>query len=144
MSAENKALVRRWVEEMWNKGNLAVAEELFAPTYVAHDPSTPDLGRGPEREKKAATLYRTAFPDLRLTIDDLIAEGETVVTRWTARGTHKGELRGISPTGKPFTVTGISILRVSGGKTTEAWTNWDALGLTQQLGIPLAAAGAGA
>jgi len=142
MSAENKALVRRWVEEIWNKGNLSVADEIFAPDYVAYDPSTPDLGRGPEREKKATSLYRTAFPDLRLTIEDLVAEGDTVVTRWTARGTHKGELRGNAPTGKEFTVTGFTLVRVSRNRILEARTTWDALGLMQQLGIQLAAAAA--
>lgn len=140
MSAENKAVVRRLFEEVWEKGNLAVADEIFAADYVHHDPSTPDFGRGPEGEKKRATLYRTAFPDLRLTIDDMIAEGDTVVTRWTARGTHKGELRGIAPTGKPVTVTGISVARFSGGKAAEQWVNWDALGMFAQLGVQLAAA----
>jgi len=142
MSAENKALVRRLFEELWSKGNLIVADELFAANYLHHDPSTPDLGRGPEGEKKRATLYRNAFPDLRVTIDDLIVEGDTVVTRWTARATHKGELRGIAPTGRQITVTGISIARISGGKFVEGWVNWDALGLMQQLGVQAAAAGA--
>ena len=74
MSEANKNVVRRLFEEVWNKGNLPVADELFASTYAHHDPSTPDVGRGPESEKKRATLYRTAFPDLRLTIEDLIPE----------------------------------------------------------------------
>ncbi len=142
MSVENKALVRRLFEEIWNKGNLSVADQIFATNYVHHDPSTPDFGRGPESEKKRATLYRTAFPDLQLAIEDLVAEGDRVVTRWTARGTHRGELRGIAPTGKQFTVTGISIARISGGKLVEGWVNWDAQGLMEQLGVRAAAAGA--
>ncbi len=142
MSAENKALVRRLFEEIWNKGNLSVADQIFATNYIHHDPSTPDFGRGPESEKKRATLYRTAFPDLQLAIEDLVAEGDRVVTRWTARGTHRGELRGIAPTGKQFTVTGISIVRLSGGKLVEGWVNWDAQGLMEQLGVRAAAAGA--
>lgn len=135
MSEENKAVVRRWFEELWNKGNLSVADEIFAPTYAHHDPSTPDFERGPESEKKRATLYRTAFPDLRLTIEDLIAEGETVMARWSCRGTHKGDLSGIAPTGKQFTISGVSIARLAGGKMVEGWVNWDAQGLMQQLGV---------
>jgi steroid delta-isomerase-like uncharacterized protein len=137
MSEQNKAMVHRLFEELWNKGNLPVADELIAPTYTHHDASTPDVGRGPESEKKRATLYRTAFPDLRLTVEDIIAEGETVVARWSCRGTHKGDLNGIAPTGKPFNITGVSIARFTNGKMSEGWINWDALGLMQQLGVVL-------
>ena len=110
MSEGNKNLVRRLFEEVWNKGNLQVTDDLFTPNYSHHDSSTPDVGRGPESEKKRATLYRTAFPDLRLTVEDIIAEGETVVARWSCRGTHKGDLNGIAPTGKRVNITGISPL----------------------------------
>jgi steroid delta-isomerase-like uncharacterized protein len=135
MSEANKNAVRRLFEEVWNKGNLPVADEVFAPNYTHHDASTPDVGRGPESEKKRATLYRTAFPDLRLTIEDIIAEGETVMARWSCRGTHKGDLSGIAPTGKQITISGISIARFANGKMVEGWINWDALGLMQQLGV---------
>src|SRR5437879_10492668 len=135
MSENNKAVVRRLIEEVWNKGNLPLAEEVFTPVYEHRDASTPDFGRGPEGEKKRATLYRTAFPDLRLMVEDIIAEGETVVTRWSCRGTHKGDLRGIAPTGKQVTISGVSIVRFSGSKMAESWINWDALGLMQQLGV---------
>ncbi len=135
MSEQNKDIVRRLFEELWNKGNLSVADELFTLNYDHHDPSTPDVGRGPESEKKRATLYRPAFPDLRLTIEDTIAEGERVVIRWSCRGTHKGDLSGIAPTGKQFTISGVSIARIAGGKMAEGWVNWDALGLMQQLGV---------
>jgi steroid delta-isomerase-like uncharacterized protein len=135
MSEGNKNVVRRLFEEVWNKGNLPVTDELFAPTYAHHDPSTPDVGRGPESERKRTTLYRTAFPDLRLTVEDMIAEGETVVVRWSCRGTHKGDLGGIAPTGKQFTISGVSIARFVNGKMVEGWVNWDALGLMQQLGV---------
>jgi steroid delta-isomerase-like uncharacterized protein len=121
--------------QVWNKGNLSVAEEVIAPNCAHHDPSTPNLGRGPEGEKKAATLYRTAFPDLQFTIEDIIAEGETVVTRYSARGTHKGDLSGIAPTGKKVTVSGVTIARFANGKLVESWANWDALGLMQQLAV---------
>ena len=112
-----------------------MADELFAPNYDHHDPSTPDVGRGPEGEKKRVALYRTAFPDLRLTIEDVIAEGQTVMARWSCRGTHKGDLSGIAPTGKQFNISGVTIARLSNGKMAEGWVNWDALGLMQQLGV---------
>jgi steroid delta-isomerase-like uncharacterized protein len=134
MSEHNKAVVRRLFEEVINKGNLSVADELFTPNYEHHDPSSPDFGRGPESAKKRATLYRNAFPDLRMTIEDIIAEGDTVMVRWSSRGTHKGELRGIAPTGKQVNVSGVTIARLSNGKLAEAHVNWDALGLMQQLG----------
>jgi steroid delta-isomerase-like uncharacterized protein len=135
MSEGNKTSVRRLFEELWNKGNFAVADELMSATYEHHDSSTPDSGRGPEGEKKRVTLYRTAFPDLRLTIEDIIAEGDSVVARWSGRGTHKGELNGIAPTGKQFTISGVSIARFAGGKMVEGWINWDALSLMHQLGV---------
>ena len=135
MSEHNKAIVRRLFAELWNNGNLSVADEIFNPNYEHHDSSTPDFGRGPDSEKKRATLYRTAFPDLHLTIEDVIAEGETVMTRWSCRGTHKGDLNGIAPTGKQITITGVTVARVSNGKMAEGFVNWDALGLMQQLGV---------
>src|SRR5258708_13434834 len=108
MSEPNKAIVRRMLEEVWNKGNLSLVDELFTANYEHHDSSTPDFGRGPESEKKRATLYRTAFPDLRLTIEDIIAEGETVMTRWSCRGTHKGDLNGIAPTATQFPISALT------------------------------------
>ena len=134
MSAQNKALVRRWFKEIWSKGNLAVADQIVAPNYANHDPAgaMPDTGR--EGLKKHATMYRTAFPDLQFAIDDLTVEGNKVTVRWTARGTHQGELMGITPTSKKFSITGISILRIANGKIAEQWVNWDTLGLLQQLG----------
>ena len=135
MSEQNKTNVRRLFEEVWNKGHVPVVDELFTATYTHHDSSSPDLGRGPDSEKKRVTLYRNAFPDLRLTIEDIIAEGETVVARWSCRGTHKGDLNGIAPTGKQFHITGASIARFTNGKMFEGFVNWDALGLMQQLGV---------
>jgi steroid delta-isomerase-like uncharacterized protein len=135
MSEQNKTAVRRLFDELWNKGNLKVADELIAPNYMDHDPSSPDFGKGPESEKKRVTHYRTAFQDLRLSIEDILAEGETVVARWTCRGVHKGELNGIAPTGKQFAITGVTIVRFSNGKIVEGFVNWDALGLMRQLGV---------
>ena len=134
MSEQNKTVVRRLFDELWNKGNLLVADELIAPAYLHHDDSTPDLGKGPEGEKKRVNLYRTAFHDLRLSIEELLAEGETVVARWSCRGVHKGELNGIAPTGKQIAITGVTICRFANGKIVEGFVNWDALGLMRQLG----------
>jgi len=135
MSEGNKTSVRRLFEEVWNRGAMPVADELFAPTYTHHDSSTPEVGRGSESEKKRATLYRNAFPDVRFTIEDITAQGETVVARWSCRGTHKGDLNGVAPTGKQFNITGISISHFANGKIAEGWVNWDALGMMQQLGV---------
>ena len=132
MSEQNKTAVRRLFDELWNKGSLPVADELIAPTYTHHDASTPDVGRGPESEKKRVTHYRNAFPDMRLTIEDIIAEGETVIARWSCRGQHKGELNGIAPTGKQVAFTGVTIARFAGGKMVEGYVNWNALGLMQR------------
>lgn len=140
MSEANKAIVQQFVDEFWNKGDLTTAEKFLAADSFRHDPATPDVGRGPEGEKQPAVIYRGAFPDLHLTLEDMLADGEKVVLRWTARGTHKGDLRGAAPTGRRFEVSGITILRLSGGKIAEAWVNWDALGLMRQLGVQSAAA----
>lgn len=135
MSDANKTLVRRLFDEVWNKGHQQVADELFAQNYQHHDSSSPDLGRGPESEKKRVALYRNAFPDIRFTVEDLIAEGESVTARWSCHGTHKGELNGIAPTGKQITISGISVSRFTNGKMIEGYVNWDALGMMQQLGV---------
>jgi steroid delta-isomerase-like uncharacterized protein len=134
MSAENKAVVRRYIEEVWNQRKLNVLDELIDPNYVEHDPASPDFGRGVNAARSAVNLYLAAFPDTNFTIEEMVAEGDRVVTRWTARATHKGELRGIAPTGRKVTVAGTTISRIAGGKIVEAHVNWDALGLFQQLG----------
>ena len=139
MSAENIAIVRRVLEEAVNKGNLAVIDQVVAPTYVYREPTAGEE-RGPDGLKQLVTSYRNAFPDLRLTIEDQIDAGDKVVTRWTARGTHKGELFGTAPTGRQVTVTGIIISRIDRGRIVEEWESYDALGMMQQLGVvqPLA------
>ena len=137
MSEENKMIARRFREEIWNPGNLGIADEICASDFIWRnlDPLTPDFGPGPTALKQVVTMYRTAFPDVRCTIEDLVAEGDRVVIRWTGRGTNNGTLGNLGPTGKAATVTGIDILRVSGGKIQESWTNWDTLGMFQQLGV---------
>lgn len=135
MSEENKAIARRLVEEAFVGGNLDLVDELVTPTYTPHDPaSPPGLPDGPEGVKLLIQGYRSAFPDLRISIDTQIAEGDYVTTRWTATGTHQGELMGVAPTGKQATVTGITIDRIENGQVAESWDNWDTFGLLQQLG----------
>lgn len=134
MSADTKALARRFLDEAFNGGNLDVVDELVAPEFVNHDSAMPEPLVGIDAAKASITGYRDAFPDLRLTIEEMIAEGDLVTTRWTARGTHRGDLMGITATGKQATVTGITIDRIQDGRFVESWTNWDTLGLLQQLG----------
>lgn len=134
MAEESIAKIRRVLEEAWSKGNLAVIDEVYADSYVLHDPVAPGV-RGAEGVKGFVTTYRTSFPDLRSTIEDQVVEGDKVVWRWTARGTHKGEMMGMPPTGKPVTITGITISRFAGGKVVEEWNHWDTLGMMQQLGL---------
>jgi len=133
MSTEdNKALVRRFYEDAFNQRNLALVDELCSTTHVFHNPPTTLHGR--EEFKQLLSVYLTAFPDARFTVEDEIAEGEKVTSRYTFRGTHQGELMGIPPTGKQVTVTGIIINRIAGGQSVEGWLNFDALGLLQQIG----------
>jgi steroid delta-isomerase-like uncharacterized protein len=136
MSAEeNKAVARREIEELYAQGNLDAAEEIFAPNYVGHDPTSGDI-RGIEGAKQFAATYRQAFPDLQPTVEDQVAEGEKVVTRFSARGTHQGETEEFGPpTGKWMEITGITIERFAEGKIVEDWTHYDALGLLRQLGL---------
>jgi steroid delta-isomerase-like uncharacterized protein len=145
MSEENKALARRFLEEAFNEGNLGVIDEIVASDYVLHDPASPEEEiRGPEGFKGFVQMYRSAYPDTDITVEDQIAEGDAVVTRWTGRGTHQGELLGVAPSGNRVEVTGITIDRFSGGKFVESWTNYDALGMLQQIGaIPEAGEQAG-
>jgi len=125
---------RRVFEEVWNRRNLAVIDELMAPDYVHHDVLSPNAPTGVEGYTQFVHQYLAAFPDIRMTIHDEIVAGETIVTRWTATGTHNGDLPGLPRTGKSLSVTGITIARMKNGKFVESWNNWDALGLMQQLG----------
>ena len=130
---ENKALFRRVLEEIFNKGNFAVVNEIYEKDFVAHIP--PDEFKGPEGIKQFVSAQRNAFPDLNITIQDQVTEGDMVATRWTLTGTHKGNLRDIAPTGKKITVSGSTIVRISNSKIAEGWTNMDALGMMVQLGV---------
>lgn len=128
---------RRLLEEGFNNGNLALADEFIAPDADNHDPATPpELRglRGPEVYKRTVNMYRAAFPDVRMVVDDAITADDKVVLRWHSEGTHRGELAGLAPTGARVSVTGISIDQWRDGKVVEAWVEWDNLGLGRQVG----------
>lgn len=129
----NTTVASRWYEEVFNAGNLALIDELFAPNFVDHDPSNPLPGL--EGVRQLVSMYRGAFPDLHLTIEDEITGGDKVVTRFTGRGTHRGPLMGIPPTGKRVTITAIDILRFENGRIAEHWGNQDLLGMMRQIGV---------
>jgi steroid delta-isomerase-like uncharacterized protein len=128
---------RRLLEQSFNTGSFELIDQLVAPEALNHDPALPaqmrDL-RGPDGLKRVVTMYRTAFPDVRMTVDDVIASGDKVVLRWHSEGTHRGELAGLAPTGVHGSATGISIDRWQDGKIVEAWAEWDNMGLARQLG----------
>ena len=141
MSDENKAISGRFIDA-FNAGNYDAIDDLVTPDWVSHDPMrAPDLPPGAEGIKIEIEGYKAAFPDLTITIEQQIAEGDFVVTRWSGRGTQRGELMGVSATGREAIATGITIDRIAHGKIAETWENWDALGLMRQLGaIPEPAA----
>lgn len=134
MSQENKALSRRFFEA-FNAGDWDTITGLVSDEYVSHDPAQPEEVRGPEALRAQLEQYRVAFPDLTFTIEQQLAEGEYVVTRWRATGTHRGELFGIPATSRQGNVTGVSIDRIQNGRFVETYGNWDTLGLLQQLGV---------
>jgi predicted ester cyclase len=137
--ADAKEIVRFLFEEPW-KGNMDVIDDYVAPGYVGHDPSEPQAINGPSGFKRQIEKYLAAFPDARITVDEQFAEGDRVATRWTGRGTHQGELEGISPTGKEVTVTGLTFSRLERDKVVEEWITWDTLGMLVQLGaVPMPA-----
>jgi steroid delta-isomerase-like uncharacterized protein len=134
MSNANKQIIRREFEEILNEGNDAVLDELIDQDYVLYDPTAPAPLRGPNGLRQSLEPFRAAFPDLRLSVEDQVAEGDKVATRWIFTGRHDGDFFGIPPTGKQVEVTGISIERVAGGRIVEDRMELDALGLMRQLG----------
>ncbi|MDQ3965685.1 MAG: ester cyclase [Actinomycetota bacterium] len=135
MSEGNKALARREVEEIFTQGKLDMAEEIYASDFVDHDLVLPREMHGPEEMKEYVGMYRSAFPDLKVTLEDQVAEGDKVVNRWTAQGTHLGEYMGIAPTGKEVRFAGIHISRIDQeGKIAENWEVYDLMGLMRQIG----------
>jgi steroid delta-isomerase-like uncharacterized protein len=131
---QNKAWVRRFMEEAFNKGNMNIIDELIAPGFVEHNPF-PGQGAGIEGVRQLFAGLRTGFPDLHVVVDDIIAEGEKVVVLSTMKGTNKGSWMKMPPTGKQINVAGVDIVRISSGKAVEHWGVTDALTMMQQLGI---------
>ena len=134
MATTNKDIVRRFSDDVWGQGDLLAADDLLAIDLVEHNP-LPGQGAGREGHKQVVALFRTAFPDLRVTTEDLVAEGDRVALRWKAEGTHRGDLMGMAPTGRRVTLTGIEILRVAGGKIVERWAEDNGQTVLQQLQI---------
>jgi steroid delta-isomerase-like uncharacterized protein len=142
MSAEeNREIVRRFWG-VWEEGNLGLVDELVAPDYVNHSPGMPNQPEGPEGVKAVVSMFRAGMPNLRVVIEDMIAEGDKVMMRYKIEGTHEGELFGVPPTGRWVSIESITVERVSGGKIREHWRVTDTLDMMQQLGaIPEHAAG---
>ena len=140
--AQNKALVRRFYEEVWNQGNVEVTAEIFSDDYVRHDLRPSQAQTGAAGMAKMAADFRSAFPDLTFTQDLVLAEGELVAARWTAEGTHAGSWGTVKPTGKRAKFSGVNIFRLRNGKVVEIWNHRDDLGLMQQLGVAVYAGAA--
>jgi steroid delta-isomerase-like uncharacterized protein len=135
MAAEqNKALIVRFVEELFNKGNMGIVSEIFAPDFIEREQLPPGIPNGREGVKVLTTMLRSAFPDFNATIDDILAEGDKVVIRMTWSGTQKGEFMGVPATGKRVSFGVIDIIRIANGKLVEHWGQMDSMSLMQQLG----------
>ena len=129
----NKALVRRNFEVIWTQCNLDVADEIIDPHYVGHIAALPDTVRGVEAFKQLVMLYHLSAPDIRFEIQEQLAEGNKVATRWIVHGTHQGEFMGIAPSGQRMSVTGMSFHRIEQGRIQESWDDWDALSILQGM-----------
>ena len=135
MSKENKAISRRFYQEVFSRGDLDVADSLLAADCVDHNPPGPGFSPGREGVKQVVTMLRAAVPDLKVTVEDQIAEGDKVASRLTVRGTQQGELMSVPPTGKSITVGLVDIFRIEDGLILERWGEADLLGMMQQLGV---------
>jgi steroid delta-isomerase-like uncharacterized protein len=135
--AENRKLFQRYFDVVANEGNLDVADEIFASDYQHHDPANPDPRPvvGPQGVRDHLTSLRDAFPDLIFDIDDMVADGDQIIVRWTARGTNTGDYFGMPATGKSIEITGMNTWRTRDGQAIEGWVNRDDMGLLQQLGV---------
>jgi len=135
MSQANKALVHRWFEEVWNKGRESAIDELLAPSGIAHGIGQGEATlHGPSEFKLFVRNLRASLPDVHITIEDIVAEGDKVTVRVLLEGTHQGEGLGVSPTGRRVRVAGIILVRVANGQIVEGWNSWDQLGLLRQIG----------
>lgn len=136
MSAkENEGVIHSYLEVV-HTGNLELISEVISPDYVLYDSNTDEVGKGQDTVNQTVNMLRSAFPDLRIEVKDLIAQGDKVVLRWVGNGTHRGEWGGISPTNKSVTLKGTTICRLEDGKIVEEWRAFGAMGLMAQLGTP--------
>jgi predicted ester cyclase len=138
--SSNTEIVRRALEEPWR--NLDVLDELLSSDYTGYDPALPEPVRGIQAAKDNIGMYRAAFEGAQITAREIIGEGELVASRWEASGRHTGEILGVAPTGRDVVVSGLTMSRLEGGKIIEEWTNWDTLGMLQQIGAVSAPASA--
>jgi len=140
----NKALVRRFYEEVWARGNVGFAEEVFADDYIRHDLRPTNAAAGAVGQALIAEQFRRAFPDLEWHVDLVLGDGDLVAARWTASGTHFGAWDDVAPTGRRMTFSGVNIFRFGdGGKVVEIWNHRDDLGLREQLGAAVFAGARG-
>jgi steroid delta-isomerase-like uncharacterized protein len=133
VSQQTKTLARRWFDDLFSRGDLDAANEILSADFIDHLPREEE--RGLEELKHYVTIYRSAFPDIQDTVEEVVAEGDKVVVRWTSRGTHQGEFMGVAPTGRQVTFTGMRLFRIAENKMVESWVNIDERGLQEQLGI---------
>jgi steroid delta-isomerase-like uncharacterized protein len=133
----NKQLVLRFYDELWNRGNFDAADELVADDYVRHDLRPGNAPAGPAGQKAVAQRFRAAFPDIRLEVESLVAEGDLVVARWTISGTHSGPWGDVAPTGRRVRFVGVNFFRLADGKIAEIWNVRDDLGLREQVDAPV-------
>jgi predicted ester cyclase len=133
--AANKKIARSFREDLWNSGDLSLADAIIAPDCLLHSviPFPIDFTRGPDAVRHLVFFYQMAFSEIRITAEHLVAEGDTVAVRWTARGRHTGHLLGLPPTGRETVTTGIDMLRIADGKIVEGWVDWDVLSLLEQI-----------
>jgi steroid delta-isomerase-like uncharacterized protein len=135
MSSDNKAIILRLYEDVWNKRKLEVVSEIISPSHALQAPNISGSSVGPEAYKSQVALFLAGYPDLHFTIEDTVVEKDKVVACWTLSGTHKGDFMGVAATNKRISVDGMTIHHVAGGKIMDSYSNWDALGMMQQLGV---------
>ena len=135
MSADNKAIVRRLYEEVWNKRRLELVDEIISPSHALHDPNLTDSSVGPDAYKRQVSRFIVGIPDLHFTIEDIVGDKEKLAVAWTISGTHTGEFMGIPPTNKKVYLEGITIHYLVDGKIMDSYISWDVFGMMQQLGV---------
>ena len=133
---DEKRALRSYFEDVWNKGDMALVDRIISADHITHDPANPWVVRGPEGVRRLVSIYRNAFPQLEMKVEEQFLCGDKAITRWRATGTQAGKLFALPPTGKQVNYTGIQIDRFVGDQIAETWVQWDALGLVEQLGTP--------